>query len=102
VAAADILTRALDHQVFAGRLTRSRLERREKLIARMSRLPDGDYRPWDDVVDWARRIAGYLVDLDTTEPMPRRLPVNPRSASRGTIVEAGNPPDRRIADPSPS
>ena len=55
---------AVDHQVFEGRLDRSRLGVTEKLIATAVRAQPGDYRPWDAVVEWARWIAAAL------EPQP--------------------------------
>jgi menaquinone-dependent protoporphyrinogen oxidase len=51
---------AIDHQVFEGRLDRSRLGVGEKLIASTVRARPGDYRPWDAVVEWARWIAAAL------------------------------------------
>jgi menaquinone-dependent protoporphyrinogen oxidase len=55
---------AVDHQVFEGRLDRSRLGIAEKLIVSAVRAHPGDYRPWDAVVEWARWIAAAL------EPRP--------------------------------
>jgi menaquinone-dependent protoporphyrinogen oxidase len=51
---------AVDHQVFEGRLDRSRLGVAEKLIVSAVRAEPGDYRPWDAVVDWARWIASTV------------------------------------------
>jgi menaquinone-dependent protoporphyrinogen oxidase len=51
---------ALDHQVFEGRLDRSSLGLGEKLIVAAVRAEPGDYRPWDDVLEWARWIASAL------------------------------------------
>ena len=53
-------TRARDHQVFVGRLERSRLNLAERLAARMVKAPEGDFRDWLAIRDWARGIAGEL------------------------------------------
>lgn len=52
---------AVDHQVFEGRLDRARLSLAEKIVASAARAQPGDFRPWDDVVEWARWIAAALV-----------------------------------------
>jgi len=32
----------------------------EKVILKAVRAPEGDFRPWDDVREWARGIAAAL------------------------------------------
>jgi menaquinone-dependent protoporphyrinogen oxidase len=32
----------------------------ERVILKAVRAPDGDFRPWDDVREWARGIAAEL------------------------------------------
>jgi menaquinone-dependent protoporphyrinogen oxidase len=51
---------AVDHQVFEGKLDRSRLGFGEKLMASSVRADPGDYRPWDAVLEWARWIVVAL------------------------------------------
>lgn len=51
---------AVEHRVFEGKLDRRRLGFAEKAIVAMVRAADGDYRPWDAVIDWARDIAAML------------------------------------------
>ena len=53
-------TGAMDQRVFAGRLTQSQLSLPERLIVKAVRAPYGDFRPWDDIMDWAIEIARYL------------------------------------------
>jgi menaquinone-dependent protoporphyrinogen oxidase len=53
-------TGAMDQRVFAGRLTPSQLSLAERLIVKAVRAPYGDFRPWDDITDWANEIARYL------------------------------------------
>jgi menaquinone-dependent protoporphyrinogen oxidase len=53
-------TRARDHRVFPGRLLRRDLGIAERAITAVVRAPDGDFRPWDDVMDWATDIAATL------------------------------------------
>jgi len=59
---------ALDHQVFEGRLDRSSLGLGEKLIVSAARAEPGDYRPWDDVLEWARWIAAALQQTGAAAP----------------------------------
>jgi hypothetical protein len=58
---------AVDHQVLEGRLDRSRLGLGEKVIVAANGAQAGDYRPWDDVLEWARWIAATLAPLDGAE-----------------------------------
>jgi menaquinone-dependent protoporphyrinogen oxidase len=52
--------KAVDHQVFEGRLDRSILGIGERLIVSAVRAEPGDYRPWDVVMEWSRGIAAAL------------------------------------------
>jgi menaquinone-dependent protoporphyrinogen oxidase len=72
---------ALDHQVFEGRLDRSRLGVGEKLIVSAVRAEAGDYRPWDDVMAWARWIAAAL-QPDAAAPARTEVP----SAAGGAVA----------------
>ena len=54
------LTGARQHRVFGGRLDRHRLGFGERAICAALRVPDGDFRPWEDVRSWAREIAASL------------------------------------------
>lgn len=58
--AVEASTGAMDQRVFAGRLTQSQLSLPERLIVKAVRAPYGDFRPWDDIADWAIEIARYL------------------------------------------
>jgi menaquinone-dependent protoporphyrinogen oxidase len=60
----------VDHHVFAGRLDRRRLGVAERLSVGLLRAPDGDFRPWDDVIDWARHIGGCLTKGGHRAPPP--------------------------------
>jgi len=53
-------TGAREHQVFVGRLDKSALGLRERLIARLVKAPEGDFRDWDAIRGWASRIAAAL------------------------------------------
>ena len=64
VATIDEATMALDHRVFAGRLTESELGPGERLIIKMVGAPFGDFRSWDDIDDWARAIASFVSSED--------------------------------------
>jgi menaquinone-dependent protoporphyrinogen oxidase len=52
--------RAVEHRTFAGRLDRSLLSRRERLIVNAVHAPEGDYRDWQAVKGWATAIAAEL------------------------------------------
>jgi len=56
----EIATGAMDIQVFPGRLIGRDLSLPERLTAIKTHSPFGDFRPWDDILDWAREIARYL------------------------------------------
>jgi menaquinone-dependent protoporphyrinogen oxidase len=53
-------TGSLGHHVFAGRLDRNELNRAERLLTRIVHAPDGDFRDWQDVTQWADQIADNL------------------------------------------
>ena len=53
-------THARAHRLFAGKIDRAVLGLGEKVILTAVRSPEGDFRPWEDVRDWARGIAAEL------------------------------------------
>jgi menaquinone-dependent protoporphyrinogen oxidase len=60
-------TGAREHRLFAGRLDRSRLGFGERTVVRMIGAPDGDYRDWKSVGEWANAIAESLRAADGAE-----------------------------------
>jgi menaquinone-dependent protoporphyrinogen oxidase len=62
VAAIDVTTAAMDHRVFAGRLTESELSRPERIVIKVVRAPFGDFREWEDITQWASEIARFVKD----------------------------------------
>ncbi|MDO5495788.1 MAG: flavodoxin domain-containing protein [bacterium] len=50
----------IDHQTFKGRLDFSQLSLRERSVARLGNAPEGDYREWDKIREWARGIGRDL------------------------------------------
>jgi menaquinone-dependent protoporphyrinogen oxidase len=64
VAAIEASTRAIEHRVFPGSMDRRDLGFGEKLVVAGVRAPYGDFRPWDEIADWAGNIARTL------EPVP--------------------------------
>ena len=50
----------VDHRVFAGKLDRDDLGFAERAIIRALGVPDGDYREWQDIRDWAEGIVSHL------------------------------------------
>ncbi len=46
-----------DHRVFVGKLDPTDMGLRERLITKMVKAPEGDFRDWDEIKGWARGIA---------------------------------------------
>ena len=65
---------AMDVQVFPGRLMGRNLSLRERLDVSKRHVPYGDFRPWDDIIDWTREIARYLNDESGAPGEARRAP----------------------------
>jgi menaquinone-dependent protoporphyrinogen oxidase len=59
---ADLLaaTGAREHVVFAGKADPHDLGLGERLIIRLVRAPEGDFRDWDDIRAWARTVGVAL------------------------------------------
>ncbi len=55
------LTHAREHRLFAGRVDRAMLGLGETVILTAARVPEGDFRSWDEVRAWARGIAAALM-----------------------------------------
>jgi menaquinone-dependent protoporphyrinogen oxidase len=51
---------ARQHHIFAGKLDRKALNFGERAIVTAFKVPDGDFRDWDEVRDWALAIAEEL------------------------------------------
>jgi menaquinone-dependent protoporphyrinogen oxidase len=59
---AEVLERtgARDHAVFAGKIDRSRLGFGERAIVSALKVPEGDFRDWDEIRRWAAGIVEEL------------------------------------------
>jgi menaquinone-dependent protoporphyrinogen oxidase len=59
---ADLLaaTGAREHRIFAGKLVRKQLSFPERAIVSALHVPDGDFRDWTQVRQWAAGIASAL------------------------------------------
>lgn len=55
---------ARDHEVFAGRIDRSRLGFGERALVRALKVPEGDYRDWEHVRRWSGAV---VTELDTLQ-----------------------------------
>jgi menaquinone-dependent protoporphyrinogen oxidase len=53
-------THANGHRVFAGKLDKSRMTFGDKAIVTAIRSPEGDFRDWEAVQEWAGEIAKAL------------------------------------------
>jgi menaquinone-dependent protoporphyrinogen oxidase len=60
VAAIVEATGAREHRVFAGKIVRKQLRFADRAIATALRVPDGDFRDWDAIREWADGIAATL------------------------------------------
>jgi menaquinone-dependent protoporphyrinogen oxidase len=56
-------TGAREHMLFAGKLDRTKLNFVERSMVKAVKAPYGDYRDWDEIREWADRIASDLVAL---------------------------------------
>lgn len=58
----SLMTRlgARAHRTFGGALDKSRLALAERAVVALLQAPEGDYRDWADITDWARGIAEEL------------------------------------------
>ena len=70
--AVELMTGAMDLQVFPGRLVGRELDLRERLVAARTHAPYGDFRPWDDIIDWTRAIVRYLGEASVAAGDARR------------------------------
>jgi menaquinone-dependent protoporphyrinogen oxidase len=50
-------THAVGHRTFAGRIDKRQLGIAEKAIFAVVRAPEGDFRPWPAIAEWAADIA---------------------------------------------
>jgi menaquinone-dependent protoporphyrinogen oxidase len=53
-------THAIEHRVFAGKADRKTLGFTERAIFAVVKAPEGDFRPWEAVAEWASEIAQTL------------------------------------------
>ena len=53
------------HRLFAGRIDKSKLGFAERAIMIAVRAPEGDFRDWDEISDWALGIADALDGAQT-------------------------------------
>ncbi len=47
----------LEHIIFSGKIDRNALSFGEKAIASALHVPEGDYRDWEAIAEWAKKIA---------------------------------------------
>lgn len=59
----DVIVR--DHRIFVGKLDRQQLGFGERLIARVVSAPEGDFRDWEAIHQWADEIAAALAPAVT-------------------------------------
>lgn len=56
----------VDDRLFTGKLDRSVLGAAERAVVGALGVPDGDYRQWDEIRDWAEGIAAHLRQMQPT------------------------------------
>jgi len=74
-------THAHGHRLFAGKVDTAVLGLGERVILKAVRVPEGDFRPWDDVRAWALEIAAALSGA----------PVDPTVAGDEAVLDHGAP-----------
>jgi menaquinone-dependent protoporphyrinogen oxidase len=55
-------TQARGHRTFVGKLARGELGLGERLVVKMVKAPEGDFRDWEAIRGWTREIASALRD----------------------------------------
>jgi menaquinone-dependent protoporphyrinogen oxidase len=58
-------TGARGHVIFAGKADPKDLGLGERLIIRLVHAPQGDFRDWDDIREWARTVGTALTQRET-------------------------------------
>jgi menaquinone-dependent protoporphyrinogen oxidase len=53
-------THAVGHRLFAGKIDKRQLGIAEKAIFAVVRAPEGDFRPWPAIIEWASDIASTM------------------------------------------
>jgi len=53
-------TDAIEHVVFGGAIDREKLGFGERAVVVALRVPDGDFRNWEDIRSWAQGIAAHM------------------------------------------
>jgi menaquinone-dependent protoporphyrinogen oxidase len=56
---------AREHRTFAGELDKRQLGSGEKVVVAVVRAPSGDFRPWSEILAWARSIGEELTSQAT-------------------------------------
>lgn len=70
--------RAVDHQVFEGRIEPSYLGVGERLVAHAIGATSGDYRQWPAITAWARQISAWLASATPTPAAAEAAPTGGR------------------------
>ncbi len=52
--------KVLDHQIFVGKLDLTELGFGERLLTKLVKVPEGDFRDWVKIREWAQEIAQRL------------------------------------------
>ena len=58
------LTHASEHRLFAGKVTRERMGFVERAVVTALRVPDGDFRDWNEIHAWAAQIGKQLLSRE--------------------------------------
>ena len=61
------LTQAREHVTFAGKLVVADLSLAERAMTKLVNAPEGDFRPWDDIRAWARRIVALQTHAEARQ-----------------------------------
>jgi menaquinone-dependent protoporphyrinogen oxidase len=72
------------HRVFAGALDPGRLGSFERFVVRRVEAPDGDFRPWDEIDEWADDIAAHLAGTRLRDEPRSQAAITRRAGTAGT------------------
>ncbi len=68
-------TQAREHVVFSGVLDRQRLGFAERAVVLALQAPDGDFREWARIDEWATKIGNELTNQVKVEPVVAKVEV---------------------------
>lgn len=60
-------TSSVEHVVFTGKIDKAKLSFRDRAVMNAVHAPEGDFRNWEEISNWAVRIADRLLETEASE-----------------------------------